>query len=334
MQVANAGGCRRWFFALLVVGGLFVFPSNAQSASEKSLRVAMVLPGAINDQGFNQAGYAGLKLIEEELGADTAYSEHTPIAEFEQVYRGFADQGYDVIIGHGFEFGDVALEVAPDYPDIKFIVGSHPFVQAENVAGLVGKVWETSYVCGYLAGLMTQSAQIGGIAGFDFPIIISQLEAYRLGAKAANPDVEVTNVYIGTFDDAAKGKEAAYAQISAGIDVIYHIADAAGVGVIQACEERDAYVIGFGLDQYHLAPDHVLTSMIFGNDRMYLLDVKKIVEGTWSGEARQYGMDTGVTYITDTRGNVPPEVIKRVHQIQQDILEGRLKVPYIPEKQD
>ena len=104
-------------------------PAPTEPVAEEpaeALRVAAVFPGTINDQGFNQSGYEGLLLIEEQLGAEIAFSELTPVADFVNTYRDFADQGYDIIIGHGFEFGDPALEVAPDYPDIKFIVDSRP----------------------------------------------------------------------------------------------------------------------------------------------------------------------------------------------------------------
>ncbi len=301
------------------------------AAPVTDLRVAMVLPGPISDKGFNQGGYAGLELIASELGAETAFSESTPIAEFEQVYRDFADQGFNVIIGHGFEFGDVALKVAPDYPDTKFIVGSHPFVAAENVAGITGETWQSAYVLGALAGLMTESNKIGGIAGFDFPIIVSQMEAYKLGAQSVNPDVEVTNVYIGTFDDAAKAKEAAFAQISAGADVIFHIADAAGVAVVQAAEEEGVWAIGWGLDQNSLAPKTVISSLLFGNDDLYLQDVEKIADGTWTGEARTYGLATGVVGIADFYGLVPNEVAEQIEQIKQEIIDGTIEVPYITE---
>ena len=107
---------------------------------------------------------------------------------------------------------------------------------------------------GVLAARMSETGKIGGIAGFDFPIIVSQMESYRLGAESVNPDIEVTTVYIGSFEDVATAKEAAFAQFSAGVDVIFHIADAAGIGVVQAAEEEGVWAIGWGLDQNSIAP--------------------------------------------------------------------------------
>lgn len=299
--------------------------------TEAPLRVAAVFPGSISDQGFNQAGYEGLMMIRDQLGAEVAFSENTPVANFEQVYRDFADQGYDVIIGHGFEFGDVALAVAPDYPDIKFIVDSNPVVSAPNVAGITGKSWEAAYLCGVVAGLMSETGHIGGIAGFDFPILVAQMEAFRLGAQSVRPDIEVTVVYIGSFEDVARAKEAALAQAAAGVDVIFHIADAAGIGVIEACQESGIYAIGWGLDQNHLAPDTVLTSLLFSGADLLFQDVQRVVDGTWTGEVRLYGLETGVVDIADFHGLVPDDVAAQVEQARQDIIAGNIVVPYITE---
>jgi basic membrane protein A len=306
--------------------------AQVQPTAQPKLRVAVVFPGSISDQGFNQAAYEGLLRIRDELGADIAFSENTPVANFVQVYRDFADQGYDVIIGHGTEFGDIALQVAPDYPKIKFIVDSNPDVHAANVAGITGKSWEAAYLCGVLAGLMSKTGKIGGIAGFDFPILVSQMEAYKLGAKSVNPNIQVTIVYIGSFEDVAKAKEAALAQISAGTDIIFHIADAAGVGIIQACQEKGIYAIGWGLDQNHLAPQTVITSMLFSGGDLLFDDVKKVIDGTWTGEQRLYGLATGVVGLADYYGLVPADVAAKVEQAKQDIISGKVVVPYITEK--
>ncbi len=301
----------------------------AAEPAPEQLRVAAVFPGSINDEGFNQAGYQGLMEIEEKFGAEVAFSELTPVADFVNTYRDFADQGYNVIIGHGFEFGDIALQVAPDYPDIKFIVDSNPDVSAENVAGITGKSWEAAYLLGVLAGLMTETGKIGGIAGFDFPILVSQMEAYRLGAESVRPDVEVNTVYIGSFEDVAKAKEAALAQASAGADVVFHIADAAGVGILQAVEETGIWGIGWGLDQNHLAPENVISSLLFSGDQLLVQDVQKVVDGTWTGEVRLYGLDTGVVGIADYHGLVPQDVADQVEEARQQIISGEIEVPYI-----
>jgi basic membrane protein A len=143
--------------------------------------------------------------------------------------------------------------------------------------------------------------------------------------------VEVTTVYIGSFEDVTLGKEAALAQASAGVDVIFHIADAAGVGVVQACEEAGIWAIGWGLDQNHLAPDTVLSSLLFSGAELLLQDVQMVVDGTWTGEVRLYGLETGVVGIADYHGLVPDDVASQVEAVKQQIISGEIEVPYIEE---
>ena len=302
-------------------------PATAEAAK---LRVALVLPGSISDQGFNQSAYEGLLMIESELGAETAFAENTPVADFQQVYRSYGDQGYDVIIGHGFEFGEVALEIAPEYPDIDSVVTNNNAASAENVASVQPNSKDAAYLAGVLAGLMTKSNSIGAVAGFDFPVIVAQMEAFKLGAKAANPEAAVTIVYIGSFEDVAKAKEAALAQISSGADVVYHIADAAGVGVIQAADEKGIYAIGWGLDQNAIAPNTVITSEIVDTARMMYLEVKDIQDGNFEGTVRFFGLDTGVTGLSDYHGLVPDDIVQQIEETKQKILSGEIEVPFIP----
>jgi len=303
--------------------------AKAKEKTKEKFSVALVLPGSISDKGFNQSGYEGLQMIKNKLGVKTAFSENTPVTEFKQVYRNYADHGYNVIIGHGFEFGDVALKVAPDYPKTYFVVTSNPNAAAPNVVSLQPKSEDAAYLAGVVAGLMTKSNKIGGVAGFDFPVIVSEMEAYKLGAKSVNPDVEVTLVYIGTFEDVGKAKEAALAQISVGADVMYHIADAAGLGVIQAAQEKGVYAIGWGKDQNAVAPKTVITSQIVDYARMMTLEVQNIMDGKFKGTVRFFGLKSGVVGLAPYHGLVPDEVASKVAKIKQEIIDGKLKVPFI-----
>jgi basic membrane protein A len=163
----------------------------------------------------------------------------------------------------------------------------------------------------------------------EFPIIVRGIEAFGAGAEYVNPDVEATTAYIGTLDDVARAKEAGLAQISTGVDVIFHIANEAGVGVIEACADEDAYAIGFGFDQNSLAPETVLTSFTVNYDTLMLEGVKRIVNGEFVGEIQKYGLDVGAVDISPYHGTVPDDVAEQVDQVRQDIIEGKAEVPRI-----
>lgn len=307
-------------------------PSPESSAGGGSpppkLRVALVLPGSISDKGFNQTAYEGLMAIKEKLGAEVAYSENTPPAKFEEVFRDFASKGFQVVIGQGFEFGPVAQKVAPEFPQVKFVIPAGT-VSGPNVASLLPASQDAAYLVGIAAGLMTKTNRIAGIAGFAFPVIVQQMEAFKLGAQAVNPKARVTLSYLGTFDDIAKARQEALAQIGAGADVLYHIADQAGLGVIQAAKEKGVWAIGWGKDQSAVAPDNVLTSQIVDFTRMMLLEVQDIQAGKFKGEVRTFGLDTGVVGVAPFNPKVPGSVVAKVQEVERQIESGQLKVPLI-----
>jgi basic membrane protein A and related proteins len=327
---------KRFLFALILVVITLQsanFPLSAQPAAQaKKWKVALVLPGSINDKGFNESGFNGLMLIKEKLGVEVAYAESTPAANFERVIRGFAEDGSDVIIGHGFEFGDVMTKVSKDYPDQFFLVTNHPDLSGPNLASIQPASKDSAFLVGVVAGLTTKTNKIGAVLGFDFPVIIGQVEAFRLAIKSVNPKAELQTVYVGTFDDPAKGKEAALAQISAGADVIYHIADTAGVGAIQAADSKGVKAIGWGVDQNPIAPKTVIVTQVVDTGDMVLEEVKAIIDGKFDGKAKTFGLDTLVVGISDYHGLVPDDVAAQVDQWKQAIISGGVTIPMITDR--
>jgi len=304
-----------------------VEPTEEQVQEEKP-RVALVLIGPISDQSFNGMAYEGLKAIEEELGLEIAYAESVPPAEFDETYRSFSDEGYDIIIGHGFEFGEPAAKIAPEYPDTYYLVNNGN-VSGPNFASLEPIFEEAGFLVGALAGLMTESNRVGAVGGMEFPIIVRGIEAFGAGAQYTNADVEATTAYIGTLDDVARGKEAGLAQISTDVDVIFHIANEAGVGVIDASKDKGTYAIGFGFDQNSLAPETVLTSFTVNYDTLMLEGVKRILDGKFVGEIQKYGLDVGAVDISPYHGTVPDDVAEQIENVRQEIIEGTVDVPRI-----
>jgi basic membrane protein A len=329
---------RTWRAVLAAAATLFLVAGAgmAAQAQDEPLKVALVLPGSASDRGFNQSAFESLAELESRFGAETAYTENTPVPEFERAYRDYADQGYDVIIGQGFEFGDVTAAVAPDFPDTYFIVTNNPDVAGPNMEGIQPLSHQSAYLAGVAAAMASESGKLGGIAGFEFPVIVAQMEAFRLGAQSVNPDADVRIAYLGSFEDVEKGKETARAMVSDGVDVIYHIADAAGVGVIEGAAEGGAKAIGWGKDQSDIAPDAVLTSQIVDQQEMIVEAVQAITDGTFTGEPVFYGLDTPVTGlapITAVEDAKAAEIEAKVAEVRDQIIAGSLEVPFIPEPQ-
>jgi basic membrane protein A and related proteins len=326
-------------FALVVAacGDDDAATTEATTAPEDPLRVALVLPGSANDKGFNQLAFEALALLESEFGAETAFSEMTPVTEFVKAYEDYASDGFDIVIGQGFEFGEIAVEVAPAFPDTIFLVTNNPAVSGPNMQGLQPASQDAAYLAGIAAGMASETGKIGAIAGFEYPVIVAQLEAWRLGALSVNPDLEVTLTYMGTFDDVEKGKETARAMASVGVDVIYHISDAAGIGVIQAADEEGILAIGWGGDQSDVAPNAVLTSQIVDQRILIVEAVRDIVNGEFSGEQAFFGLDSpvlGLVEIGAVDATLAAEIQAAVDAASAAILDGSVEVPFIPEPQN
>jgi basic membrane protein A len=326
---------RKLFVVLLLVAVLFTACAKKEAASEKKVfKVAMLTSGPVNDGGWNAAAYQGLMDISEKLGFETAYTENVSVADIEAGYIDYASQGYDLIIGHGFEFGDPAVRVGERYPDTKF-VAIESNAHSGNVASYRMACKEAGYLMGVLAAEMSETGKLGIIGGVEQPSIVQVLEAYKLGAKAVNPDIQVYDVYIGTFTDVAKGKEAAMAMIDKGADVLSHCANQAGTGAIKAAEENGLFATGDSYDQNFLAPNTILSSTIYNVPALVLAAATHVKNGTFKGEIIELGTAEGCIDIApyhelDTR--IPEDVKAKITDLQKQIIEGTLVVPSIEEK--
>jgi basic membrane protein A len=298
---------------------------------EAPIKVALVMSGSVADQGYNASAYAALQALETTYGAEIAYSEMVPMAEYEETFRDYSAKGYDVIIGHGFEFGDPVGIVAPDYPDTKYLV-VNGIVSGPNYASLMPLLREGTYLAGYICARMSETGKLGAIGGFAYPDIVGQLEAFKLGAQSANPNVEVTIAYVDSFDDIALGKEAALAQISAGADCILHVADSAGIGVIQAAQEEGVWAVGGNYDQNELAPDSVITSVMTNKTDMLDSAIAAILDDSFEWNTiHDYGLGSGVIFLADYHGLVPDDIAADAEKVKQQIISGEVEVPLITE---
>jgi basic membrane protein A len=307
---------------------LLLIALPAANAGPKKWRVALVLPGLISDRGFNANGYAGLMLAKEKYGVETAFSENTPLANYERVIRGFAEDGNQIIILCGLEFVDLAKKIAPDYPKQFFVVVDGSGLGGPNVCSVREKAEDAAFLCGILAGLTTKTNKIGEVIGFDYPLLVAQGEALRLGVRSVNPKATVSVTYLGTFDDPAKAKEAAIAEIGTGVDVLYQLADNAGLGVIEASKETGVKLIGWGRDQNELSPKTIISSEVMNSPKLIVDMVKQIMDGKFTGQPIVAGFDTGGVGLADYHGLVPPDVAAQVAVWKQAFVDNRLHIPY------
>jgi basic membrane lipoprotein Med (substrate-binding protein (PBP1-ABC) superfamily) len=282
--------------ALLCLGCSRGEPNERRASADgkRNLRVALLTPGSISDQSWNAGAYQGLMRIRDSLGAEVSHIQTKTPAEFEENFRQYGAQGYDLVFGHGFEFQDAAVRVAPDFPKTVYVTTSGNRT-APNVAGMVFGFEDASYLAGMIAGAMTKTNTLGLIGGTELPPVKSSFIAFEAGAHAVNPKIRAITSYIGNWDDVSAGKEQALAQIARGADVIFQNADAAGLGIFQAAREsKRAFVFGTNSNQNGVAPDVVLASVVIDLPHAFLTVAREVEEGRFKPRVIYLGAGTDV----------------------------------------
>jgi basic membrane protein A len=303
--------------------------SGDSAGADSGWTVALVLPGQINDRGWNEIGYQGLLRIRDELGARVLYSEDTKMVNWDRVIRGFIADGADIVLLHGLEFEDIGRRFAEENPDVYFLVSNAVQMAGPNLSSVGLRTQEAAFLTGVVGGLMTETGKTGAIVGFEYPLMIGQAEAFRLGVRSVNPDASSESVVIGTLFDPVIGKEAARAMIEREIDVIWQLANSAGLGVLQAAEEGGVNVIGWGIDQRPLAPRAVITTMKVDAGACFVVAVRDIFNGTFApeGNAYEFGVETEYTGLGPFHERVAQSVRDEAERWRRAIAEGAVTVP-------
>jgi basic membrane protein A and related proteins len=272
--------------------------------------------------------------IRDSLGAEVSHIQTKTPAEFDENFRQYGAKGFDLVFGHGFEFQDAALRVAPDFPNTVYVTTSGTSV-AKNVAGAEFAFEEASYLAGMIAGRMTKSNLLGMIGGTELPPVKRSFEAFEQGARSVNPAAKVLVSYIGNWDDVSAGKEQGIAQISRGADIIFQNADAAGLGVFQAVKEaKGVLAIGSNANQNDIAPEHTLGSVVIDLPHAFLLIAKEVKKGGFNGRVFSLGLhDNVVTFVLNPRmsGRVPASIMSAVDSVKQEMMGGSFTGHLLPD---
>jgi basic membrane protein A and related proteins len=316
--------------AAIMLATALVSASAAESSPAGStFKVALLSPGPVSDAGWNALAYEGLLAIREQLGAEIAQIQTKTPAEFEEGFRDFARRGYKLVFGHGFEFQDAAAAVAPDFPDTVFITTSGNTVR-KNVAPLRFMIEEATYLEGMLAAGMSKTGKAGAVGGIEIPSVKSTVIAFEAGAKAVRPDFAMVTAYVGNWEDVGAAKEAALAQIQQGVDFLFHNADAAGLGVFRAAEEKQVYAFGSNKNQNDVAPDVVIASAVADIPQAFVQVARDVKEGRFVGKIERMGMKDGVVSLVFNprlEAKIPADLKARIAQARAAIIAGTLKVP-------
>lgn len=297
-------------------------------ANASDIKVGLITDvGGVNDGSFNQSAWEGLQRAMDELGIEANYLESATDADYAPNIETFVDEEYDLIISVGYMLADATKAAAEANPDSKFAIIDDASIELDNVTCLMFKQEQGSYLVGYVAGLMTESNNIGIVIGMANDNMNKFGYGYCAGALDANPDVTIQQFNANSFADSATGKTNATTAITNGADIIFHAAGATGLGVIEACQEAGVKAIGVDSDQSSIAPDTIITSAMKRVDNAVYDTVEQLLDGSLEGGIHTYDLAVGGVDIAPTQDLLPDEVINAVADVKQKIIDGEIVVP-------
>jgi basic membrane lipoprotein Med (substrate-binding protein (PBP1-ABC) superfamily) len=315
-----------WRRRAFIAASLAAMIGTGPALSAEPLKVAAIFSTPIEEPWVNQI-HVALQRAQKELGIDYKWAENVQSSDYQRVLRQFARDGYRLITGDAFAAEDVARRVAKEFPDVAFVFGSGQGPAEPNFSVYDNWIHEPAYLSGLIAGKMTKSNVVGSVAAMDIPEVDRLVNAFCSGAKDVNPKVKCKVTFIGSFFDPPKAKEAALAQIGAGVDAIY----AERFGVIEAAKEKGIIAFSNMSDQSSLAPDTVITGPVWDMWPTIQAAIKQVQAGVYT--AQDFGSfslmakgGASLAPLHDWDKKLPAGVKDAVLAKQKDIIEGSFRV--------
>jgi len=315
---------RRLTLAAAAAASLAAFGSPAWAQAK--MKVAAIYTVPVEQQWVSRIDKA-LKAAVARGEIEYVFSEKVANADYERVMREYAEKGNTLIVGESFAVEAAARKVAKDYPKVSFLMGSSGKPQAPNFSVFDNYIQEPAYLTGLIAGGMSKSNKIGLVGGYPIPEVNRLMNAFMAGAKETNPKAEFMVTFINNWFDPPKAKEAAFAMIDKGADVMY----AERFGVSDAAKERKVLAIGNVIDTQKDYPDTVVASALWNMEPTIDRALKAVKEGKFKAEDYgQYSMmkfkGSELSPLGTFDAKIPKAIKDKVVARQKEILDGKFTV--------
>lgn len=295
--------------------------SSGTTKQAADYKIVLILPGAVNDQGWNASNYAGLEACNEDLGTNIEYLENVQSADFESTFREYAERGYDLIISAGSQFDEAAATVAASYPKTSFMVVNGSNCDADNLMPVFPKEYEASYLAGIIAGNISKTGKFAMIGGESNQAMEHLMSVYGKTAVSICKDRGIADAsynlaYANSWSDVALGKQMAESMIDQGADVLFAYANELGLGAINAAIEKGIKVVGYSSDQTTIDPKTVVASISFDFAAMYKWAIQAYLDGTLKGhEVHEVGINENIfvpVYTANVSQSIQDQVTKAI----------------------
>ena len=307
--------------ACSVAGGAFAAPVPVEEINPGYIYI-----GPVGDGGWTYMQDVGRQAVDKEF-PNLKSTIVESVAEGPEVVpvmeRLIRQNKSKLIFACTFGYMDFVQDVAKKYPDTIFMHVSG-YKRAENVGTMFGRMYQPRYLSGLVAGKMTESGNIGYVAAHPIPEVIRMINAFTMGVRKVNPEATVKVIWLFSWFDPGKEKEAAKALIESGCDVVAMHADTGAVA--QACEEAKVYVIGYNNDMSQYAPTMHLTAPIWNWERLFAPIIQQVADGTWKSQDIWWGLKEGAVDLAPYGPAVPEDVRAMVNGEKAKIVSGEWDV--------
>ena len=292
------------------------------SAQAAELKIGFVYVSPIGDAGWTYQHDLGRRQLEDALGIKTSYVESVPEgADAERVIRRLAASGHQLIFTTSFGYMNPTIKVAKRFPKVTFEHATG-YKSAKNVGTYVARFYEGRYLTGVVAGMMTKSNKIGYVAAFPIPEVVRGINAFTRGLRSVNPEATVSVVWVSSWYDPGKEREAAETLIAQGADVVTQHTDS--TAPVQAAEDRGVFAIGYHSDMSKYGPKAHLTATTHLWGGHYIKAAKAVLDGSWKSENIWGGIKDGMIELAPFGPAVPDAVKTKVAALEADIGAGKL----------
>ena len=328
LSLSSAGGiARRGLLKLAAAAaGALMFSGGALAQAPAKTKVAAVYTVPVEQQWVSRI-HKALSAARDRGDIEYTFSENVTNADYERVLRQYAEQGNKLIVGEAFAVEAAARKVAKDYPQTAFLMGSSGKPQQPNFSVFDNYIQEPAYLTGMIAGGMSKTGKIGLVGGYPIPEVNRLMQAFIEGAKEINPKTEFTVTFIGSWFDPPKAKEAAFAMIDKGADVLY----AERFGVSDAAKERGKLAIGNVIDTQPQYPETVVASALWSMIPTIEEALKQVKAGAFKADDfGQYSLmkhkGSSLAPLGTFEQKIPADLIAKVQAKEKAILDGSFTV--------
>jgi basic membrane protein A len=319
---------KKWKSLRLSIAAGFLVTSSAVAFAEP-LKVAFVYLGPVKDGGWTQMHDQARLKLEQALGdkIKTTFVENVPeTADSERVFRQLAADGNKLIFACSFGYMEPLQKVAKVFPNVKF-EHVNGFKTAPNIVVYEPRFEEGFYLIGTIAGQMTKSNTLGFIGSFPIPSVMRNVDSMTLGALAVNPNVKMKPIWVNTWYDPGKERQAAETLIAQGADNVAQNTDSPAS--IQAAQEKGTYAFSIDADMSSFGPKAQLTGTTEDWSGYYIAETKKVLDGTWTGNRHtRWGLKEGMVVMAPLNAAIPPAAVKVFEDKKAALISGDLK-PFI-----